>query len=103
MSRGPPSSGGPSGFLELLTTAHKHPAVQLIPEPGHLLEGLMLPRHRMTLRFDCTGTPADILPDATAYARIMLIAAPGLFVFLLLHYPLVQRSLPPMEGAAGSV
>ncbi len=29
------------------------------------------------------GTPADILPDATAYARIMLIAAPGLFIFLL--------------------
>jgi putative MATE family efflux protein len=30
------------------------------------------------------GTPADILPDATAYARIMLIAMPGLFVFLLM-------------------
>ncbi len=29
------------------------------------------------------GTPADILPDATHYARIMLIAMPGLFVFLL--------------------
>jgi len=29
------------------------------------------------------GTPADILPGATAYARIMLIAAPGLFIFLL--------------------
>ncbi|MDO9404282.1 MAG: MATE family efflux transporter [Polaromonas sp.] len=29
------------------------------------------------------GTPADILPDATRYARIMLIAMPGLFVFLL--------------------
>ncbi|WP_198969986.1 MATE family efflux transporter [Xylophilus sp. ASV27] len=29
------------------------------------------------------GTPADILPEATAYARIMLIAMPGLFVFLL--------------------
>ena len=29
------------------------------------------------------GTPADILPGATAYARIMLIAAPGLFTFLL--------------------
>ncbi|MDP1656615.1 MAG: MATE family efflux transporter [Hylemonella sp.] len=28
-------------------------------------------------------TPADILPEATAYARIMLIAAPGLFLFLL--------------------
>lgn len=29
------------------------------------------------------GTPADILADATTYARIMLIAMPGLFVFLL--------------------
>lgn len=29
------------------------------------------------------NTPADILPGATAYARVMLIAMPGLFVFLL--------------------
>ena len=29
------------------------------------------------------GTPADILPGAIAYARVMLIAMPGLFVFLL--------------------
>ena len=29
------------------------------------------------------GTPADILPGATAYARIMLIAAPAVFIFLL--------------------
>ncbi len=29
------------------------------------------------------GTPADILPGATAYARIMLIAAPFIFIFLL--------------------
>lgn len=29
------------------------------------------------------GTPADILPGATAYARIMLLATPGIFVFLL--------------------
>ena len=29
------------------------------------------------------GTPADILPDATSYARIVLIAMPGLFVYLL--------------------
>ncbi len=29
------------------------------------------------------GTPADILPDATLYARIVLIAMPGLFVYLL--------------------
>lgn len=29
------------------------------------------------------GTPADILPGATEYARIMLIAAPGVFIFLL--------------------
>jgi putative MATE family efflux protein len=29
-------------------------------------------------------TPADILPDATAYARVMLLTMPGLFVFLLL-------------------
>ncbi len=35
---------------------------------------------RMLLVLD---TPADILPDATAYARVMLIAMPGLFTFLL--------------------
>jgi len=29
------------------------------------------------------GTPPDILPDAINYARIILIAMPGLFVFLL--------------------
>ncbi|MDB0570748.1 MATE family efflux transporter [Ralstonia solanacearum] len=29
------------------------------------------------------GTPADILPDATVYASVMLYAMPGLFVFLL--------------------
>ena len=29
------------------------------------------------------GTPPDILADATQYARIVLIAMPGLFVFLL--------------------
>lgn len=29
------------------------------------------------------GTPPDILPDSVAYARIMLIAMPGVFVFLL--------------------
>ncbi len=29
------------------------------------------------------GTPVDILPGATAYARIVLIATPGIFVFLL--------------------
>lgn len=29
------------------------------------------------------GTPPDILPEATRYARIMLVAMPGLFVFLL--------------------
>lgn len=29
------------------------------------------------------GTPTDILPDATVYARIVLIAMPGLFVYLL--------------------
>ena len=29
------------------------------------------------------GTPADILADATSYARIVLIAMPGLFVYLL--------------------
>jgi putative MATE family efflux protein len=30
------------------------------------------------------GTPADILPGATAYARVMLIAAPAIFIFLLI-------------------
>ncbi len=29
------------------------------------------------------GTPADILPGATAYGRVMLIAAPVIFIFLL--------------------
>lgn len=29
------------------------------------------------------GTPADILPGATAYGRVMLIAAPAIFIFLL--------------------
>jgi putative MATE family efflux protein len=29
------------------------------------------------------GTPVDILPGATAYARVMLIAAPAIFIFLL--------------------
>ena len=30
------------------------------------------------------GTPADILPGSTAYARVMLIAAPAIFIFLLI-------------------
>jgi putative MATE family efflux protein len=30
------------------------------------------------------GTPADIMPDATAYARIMLIGAPFIFSFILI-------------------
>ncbi len=30
------------------------------------------------------GTPADILPGATAYARVMLLATPGVFLFLLI-------------------
>ncbi|WP_394789502.1 MATE family efflux transporter [Rhodoferax sp.] len=29
------------------------------------------------------GTPADIMPGATAYARVMLVAAPAVFMFLL--------------------
>jgi putative MATE family efflux protein len=29
------------------------------------------------------GTPSDILPGATAYARVMLIATPAIFIFLL--------------------
>ena len=29
------------------------------------------------------GTPADILPGATAYARVMLVATPAIFIFLL--------------------
>ena len=29
------------------------------------------------------GTPLDILPGATAYARVMLVAAPAIFIFLL--------------------
>jgi putative MATE family efflux protein len=35
--------------------------------------------HMLTL----LRTPADILPGATAYARVMLIAAPAIFIFLL--------------------
>ncbi|XAH26233.1 MATE family efflux transporter [Xylophilus sp. GW821-FHT01B05] len=30
------------------------------------------------------GTPADILPDAIGYARIMMLAMPGLLVYILL-------------------
>ncbi|MBX3586702.1 MAG: MATE family efflux transporter [Ramlibacter sp.] len=30
------------------------------------------------------GTPADILPEATSYARMMMLAMPGLLVFILL-------------------
>ncbi|MBJ6760565.1 MATE family efflux transporter [Myxococcaceae bacterium JPH2] len=30
------------------------------------------------------GTPANILPDATAYARVMLLSMPAMFTFLLL-------------------
>jgi putative MATE family efflux protein len=30
------------------------------------------------------GTPPDILPSATAYARVMLMAAPAIFVFFLI-------------------
>ena len=37
------------------------------------------------------GTPADILPGATAYARVMLIAAPAIFIFLLDHIHAARR------------
>jgi putative MATE family efflux protein len=33
---------------------------------------------------DALATPADILPEATAYARVMLLAMPGFFAFMLL-------------------
>jgi putative MATE family efflux protein len=36
--------------------------------------------HMLTL----LGTPADILPGSTDYARVMLIAAPAIFIFLLI-------------------
>ena len=36
-----------------------------------------------TRLLEVLGTPGDILADATRYARIMLVAMPGLFVFLL--------------------
>ncbi len=44
------------------------------------------------------GTPVDILPDAVSYARIMLLAAPGLFLFLLMTSMLrgVGDTLSPM-------
>jgi putative MATE family efflux protein len=43
-------------------------------------------------------TPADILPAATAYARVMLLAMPGLFVFLLVTSMMrgVGDSLTPL-------
>lgn len=51
-----------------------------------------------TLLLGWLGTPADILPDATRYARIMLLAMPGLLVFLLLTAMLrgVGDTLSPM-------
>jgi putative MATE family efflux protein len=30
------------------------------------------------------GTPADIMPGAVAYARVSMVAAPGIFIFLLI-------------------
>lgn len=43
-----------------------------------LLGGLFTPSLLLSL-----GTPADILPSAIAYARVMLIAAPAIFAYLL--------------------
>jgi putative MATE family efflux protein len=40
------------------------------------------------------ATPADILAPATAYARIMLLAMPGLFVFLI--YTSIMRGVGDM-------
>lgn len=44
------------------------------------------------------GTPADILADATAYARVMLIAMPAMFTFLLFTSMLrgVSDTLTPL-------
>ena len=43
-------------------------------------------------------TPADILPEATVYARVMMLAMPGLFVFLLVTSMMrgVGDSLTPL-------
>lgn len=48
------------------------------------------------------ATPPDILPDATRYARIMLLAMPGLLVFLLVTAMLrgVGDTLSPMLALA---
>ena len=43
-----------------------------------LFGGLFTPSLLLSL-----GTPADILPSAIAYARVMLIAAPAIFAYLL--------------------
>jgi putative MATE family efflux protein len=45
------------------------------------------------------GTPADILPGAVGYARIMLIAAPCIFVFLLVTSMLrgVSNTKTPLQ------
>ena len=49
-------------------------------------------------------TPADILPSTTEYARIMLIAAPGIFVFLLVTSMLrgVSDTVSPLIALAVS-
>jgi putative MATE family efflux protein len=49
-------------------------------------------------------TPPDILPSTTEYARIMLIAAPGIFVFLLVTSMLrgVSDTLSPLITLAVS-
>ena len=41
------------------------------------------------------GTPADVLPQALGYARLMMLAMPGLLVFILsTQSPNVERTRP---------
>ncbi|MBX3658829.1 MAG: MATE family efflux transporter [Ramlibacter sp.] len=48
------------------------------------------------------GTPADILPEATSYARVMMLAMPGLLVFILLTQLMrgVGDTLTPLYALA---
>ena len=70
--------------------AHKYERVKAIAGTS-LLTGLIIGLVVACLGIAFTepalralGTPADILPEAVNYARVMLIAAPAIFLFLLM-------------------
>ena len=70
--------------------AHKYERVKAIAGTS-LLTGLIIGLAVACLGIAFTepalralGTPADILPEAVNYARVMLIAAPAIFLFLLM-------------------